>query len=117
MIIGNFEHDTKRDFYKGEIVTLTFEKFGVVFSPVEKKTNDKEPDYRIHAIGNDHFVELGAAWKRTSEGGKDFLSVSLDGPLLEAPFSAALFKGNGRNFELVWTRPKRKDKPAEAEAA
>jgi uncharacterized protein (DUF736 family) len=106
MIIGNFEYDQKKDLYKGDIVTLTFERLGVVFSPVEKKTNDKEPDYRIHAIGNDHFVELGAAWKRTSEGGKDFLSVSLDGPLLEAPFNAALFKGNGRNFELVWNRTK-----------
>jgi uncharacterized protein (DUF736 family) len=52
-------------------------------------------------------VEFGAAWKRTSERGQDFLSVSIDDPALQASLNAALFVAEGgETATLVWTRPK-----------
>jgi uncharacterized protein (DUF736 family) len=110
MIIGNFTF--KNGTYTGDIVTLSFEKRGVAFIPTDK-TGDKEPDYRVTAPTEAGPVELGAAWKRTSERGQDFVSVSLDGPLLSAPFNAALFpEKDGSNASLVWNRPKKKAKTA-----
>ncbi|WP_261334091.1 DUF736 domain-containing protein [Rhizobium leguminosarum] len=38
--------------------------------------SEKGPHFRIYA-GN---VELGAAWQKTSEQGRDYLSVKLDDP-------------------------------------
>ena len=111
MIIGNFSFDKKKNTYTGDIVTLSFEKHGVTFIPTEK-AGDKEPDYRVTAPTEAGPVELGAAWKRTSERGQDFVSVALDGPLLPAPFNAALFPDKGGNASLVWTRPKKKVKSA-----
>lgn len=109
MIIGNFIYDTKKKTYTGDIVALSFEKRGVVFNPVEKN-GEKEPDYRVTVPAEGGSVELGAAWKRTSERGQDFVSVSLDGPLLAGPFNAALFPDREGNATLVWTRPKKKAK-------
>lgn len=109
MIIGNFTHDAKKKTYTGDIVALSFEKRGVTFTPVEKNS-EKEPDYRVTVATESGTSELGAAWKRTSERGQDFISVSLDGPLLAAPFNAALFTDKDGNATLVWTRPKKKAK-------
>jgi len=109
MIIGNFTYDTKKNTYTGDIVALSFEKRGVTFTPVEKN-GEKEPDYRVTVPTDTGTVELGAAWKRTSERGQDFVSVSLDGPLLSAPFNAALFPDRDGSATLVWTRPKKKAK-------
>lgn len=105
MIIGNFSYDAKADTYLGEIVTLNFSIAGVTFTPNDKKS-DKEPDYRVTAASPNGNVELGAGWKRTSERDTDFISVSLDGPLLPAPFNAAMFANGEDLASLVWTRPK-----------
>jgi uncharacterized protein (DUF736 family) len=110
-IIGNFTFDKKKNTYTGDIVTLSFEKRGVMFIPTEK-SGDKEPDYRVTVGTEAGPVELGAAWKRTSERGQDFVSVALDGPLLAAPFNAALFPDKDGNASLVWNRPKKKAKTA-----
>jgi uncharacterized protein (DUF736 family) len=109
MIIGNFTYDKKNDTYLGDIVTLSFEKHSVGFIPT-RKSGDKEPDYRVTAPGEIGPVELGAAWKRTSERGQAFVSVALDGPLLSAPFNAALFPDEEGMATLVWNRPKKKAK-------
>ena len=114
MIIGQFRQ-TDGERFTGDIVTLSFEKRGVTFVPVDKKS-DKEPDYRVIAPAEDGHVELGAAWKRTSEKGQDFVSVSLDGPLLPAPFNAALFLDERGFASLVWNRSKPKADKAEAPA-
>lgn len=111
MIIGNFTHNAKTDVYAGDIVTLSFEKRGVSFVPVAKNSG-KEPDYRVTVPADGSTIELGAAWKRTSEKGQDFISVALDGPLLERPFNAALFPAEDGSASLVWNRPKKKAKSA-----
>jgi uncharacterized protein (DUF736 family) len=102
MIIGNFTHNTAKDLYTGEIKTLTLHRSKVTFRPNEGK-NGKGPDYRVLVDGA---VELGAAWKRKSEAGREFLSVSLDDPALPHPLSAALMPAEDASGAiLIWSRP------------
>lgn len=109
-IIGNFVRDPKNGSYTGDIVTLTFSRKDVQFKPNEK-SGDKEPDYRIVGKTAHGTVEFGAAWKRTSEKGQAFLSVSIDDPALSGALNAALFDAKDDDTAtLVWNRPKAKKK-------
>lgn len=110
MIIGSFEYDAKRDTYLGDIVTPGFSIQGVAFKPTKKKS-DREPDYRVTAPTAIEHVELGGGWRRTSDRGNEFISVTLDGPLLSAPLNAALFDDGDNKASLVWSRPRGKAKP------
>jgi uncharacterized protein (DUF736 family) len=108
MIIGTFTYDEDTDRFEGDILTLGFQLTGVVIATTEK-TNPEGPDYRVMAHTAMGEVELGAAWKRTSERGRDFNSVALDAPLLAAPVNAALFLNkNETEASLVWNRSKPK---------
>jgi uncharacterized protein (DUF736 family) len=114
MIIGNFSYDPDRDIYSGGIATLTLERSCVMFRPTEKG-GDKEPDYRIVQEREEGTVELGAAWKRSSGSGREFLSVLLDDPALPASLNAALFLSDRDDrATLVWQRQARKAPAAEA---
>jgi uncharacterized protein (DUF736 family) len=69
-------------------------------APVEKD-NDKAPDYRIYA----GTTEFGAAWKKTSNAGRDYVSVKLDDPSFPAPIFASLVAVEGKDeFALIWSR-------------
>ena len=106
MIIGNFNYDAKADTYEGVIRTLTLFSTQLHLRPIEK-SGDKEPDYRIVAETSEGTIEVGAAWKRKSEKGQDFLSVSMDDPGLSYPLNAALFRSeSGDSAVLVWNRKK-----------
>ncbi|MBX9845783.1 MAG: DUF736 domain-containing protein [Xanthobacteraceae bacterium] len=67
-------------------------------TPAEK-TNDKGPDYRIFAGS----TEFGAAWKKKSNEGREYLSVKLDDPSFPAPIYASLVEVDGE-FSLIWSR-------------
>jgi uncharacterized protein (DUF736 family) len=113
MIIGNFLYEAETDTYAGDVTTLTFNRSSVQLKPVEK-SGDKEPDYRVVAQTPHGTVEFGAAWKRKSEKGQDFLSVSIDDPALSGALNAALFPGeSGETAVLVWNRRK----PGKGEAS
>ena len=115
MIIGNFSYDADHDTYSGEITTLTLQRGNVVFRPIEKG-GDREPDYRIVQERDGTMVEFGAAWKRSSERGRDFLSVVLDDPALPASLNAALFLSERDDrATLVWQRQSKKAPAAEPE--
>jgi uncharacterized protein (DUF736 family) len=110
MIIGNFSYKQAEDTYTGEIKTLTLLRGSVQFRPVEAKSKDG-PNYRVVVQGETSQVELGAAWKRNSQNGRDFLSVSLDDPGLARPFNAALMPSeDGKSAILIWSRPVKKAK-------
>src|ERR1700728_2394362 len=100
MIIGNFQQHAGR--YTGEIRTLTFSAETTI-EPVDKR-GDKSPDYRVTS-GD---VELGAAWKRTSEeGGNEYLSIQLDDPALPFPIHCRLVKSGAElGHTLYWDRPR-----------
>ncbi|MDR6667917.1 DUF736 domain-containing protein [Rhizobium sp. 1399] len=62
---------------------------------------DKGPHFRIFAGA----VELGAAWQKTSEQGRDYLSVKLDDPSFPAPIYATLSEVEGDDgYQLIWSR-------------
>jgi uncharacterized protein (DUF736 family) len=106
MIIGNFTYDANADTYTGDVTTLTFHRNDVQLRPVEK-SGEKEPDYRVVAHTALGIVEFGAAWKRKSEKGQDFLSVSIDDPALSGALNAALFLDeNDDSAVLAWNRRK-----------
>jgi len=66
--------------------------------------SDKDPQFRVYAGS----VELGAAWQKTSEQGRDYLSVELDDPSFPAPIYAALAEVEGEDgLQLIWSRPNR----------
>ncbi|MGA2841708.1 MAG: DUF736 domain-containing protein [Steroidobacteraceae bacterium] len=105
MIIGNFTYNAAKDTYAGEIRTLTLLRNKIAFRPNTPNT-DKGPSYRVVIEGVVGAIELGAAWKRTSDAGRDFLSVSLDDPALDRPLNAALMPSeDGNHAILIWSRP------------
>jgi uncharacterized protein (DUF736 family) len=115
-IIGNFTYDPADDTYVGEIATLTLHRREVTLSPANK-SHDREPDYRIMQDQESGTVEIGAGWKRTSERGREFVSIVLDDPALPAPISAAMFLSEqGSSATLVWQRAPKKAPAPEAEA-
>jgi uncharacterized protein (DUF736 family) len=117
MIIGNFSYDQRADAFTGDILTLSFSFSAVDIKPTGK-SGTKEPDYRVTAQTSTGQVELGAAWKRTSDKGREFVSVSLDAPLLAAPLNAALFMADeGGAASLVWNRSKPKARETSKKAA
>lgn len=112
MIIGNFTYNKTKDTYAGDIHTLTLLRSKVAFRPTEAKT-DKGPDYRVVFENGTGSVELGAAWKRTSEAGRDFLSVSIDDPALGSPLNAALMPSeDGKGAILIWSRATKREAQA-----
>ena len=71
------------------------------FAPAERE-NDKAPDYRIFAGQS---IEFGATWKKTSNAGRENLSVKLDDPSFPAPVFASLVAVEGGNsYALIWSR-------------
>ena len=113
MIIGNFKYDYESDTYTGEIRTLTLLRDRVNFSPAESKS-EKGPHYRVLVECQPGRVELGAAWKRTSEAGREFLSVRIDDPALPRALSAALMPSNdGESAILIWSCPSKRKTPPE----
>ena len=65
-----------------------------------EKDNDKAPDYRVFNAA----VEFGAAWKKTSREGRDYLSLKLDDPSFPGPIYASLIEGEGGEQALIWSR-------------
>ena len=85
--------------FTGAVKTLSINAKATI-KPADK-TSDKAPDYRVFAGSN---VEFGAAWKKTSNEGRDYLSVKLDDPSFPAPIYATLVEGEDDNHVLIWSR-------------
>lgn len=95
--IGSF---TKTDNgFTGAVKTLTLNvKAKFVHAEGE---SERGPDYRIFAGA----TEFGAAWKKTSNAGRDYVSVKLDDPSFPAPIYASLVEAEeGDAFNLIWSR-------------
>ncbi|MBN8909876.1 MAG: DUF736 family protein, partial [Rhodospirillales bacterium] len=57
-----------------------------------------------------HFAEIGAAWSKRSNEGRDYLSLKLDDPSFTAPIFANLFDDeDGDGFTLIWSRPNKRN--------
>ncbi|MBB2206451.1 DUF736 domain-containing protein [Gluconacetobacter takamatsuzukensis] len=87
---------------QGEIVTLSLQTKNVRFVAEANRSNDNAPSHRVF-VGR---IEIGAAWKKTSNEGRDYLSVKLDDPSFNAPIYANLFQDeDGEDYSLIWSRP------------
>jgi uncharacterized protein (DUF736 family) len=70
--------------------------------PQDTRTNDNAPSHRVLV----NRAEIGAAWSKTSNEGRDYLAVKLDDPSFNAPIYANLFDDEGgESFSLIWSRP------------
>jgi uncharacterized protein (DUF736 family) len=98
--IGTFTKSSDGSGFVGTVKTVTLNVKAKI-APAEKD-NDKAPDYRIFAGTK---TEFGAAWKKTSNAGREYLSVKLDDPSFPAPIYASLVEVEGANgYALIWSR-------------
>jgi uncharacterized protein (DUF736 family) len=88
--------------FQGEIVTLSLQTKGVRIVPEANRSNDNAPSHRVF-VGR---AEIGAAWSKRSNEGRDYLSLKLDDPSFNAPIFANLFDDeDGEGYTLIWSRP------------
>ena len=91
--------------FVGEIVTLTFQAKNVRLVPEANSGNDNAPSHRAY-VGR---AEIGAAWSKRSNEGRDYLGLKLDDPSFNAPIYANLFDDeDGDTHSLIWSRPTRR---------
>jgi uncharacterized protein (DUF736 family) len=86
--------------YTGSVKTLDVKS--VKFIPAEGD-NEKGPDFRVFT----GTTEFGAAWKKRSDKGNDYLSVKLDDPSFASPIYASLVEAKARD----WRSSGRADAP------
>ena len=103
--IGTFKKTSSNEF-SGEIVTLSVQARNVRIVPEASRANDNSPSHRVLA-GK---AEIGAAWTKKSNEGRDYLGLKLDDPSFTAPIYANLFNDeDGETFSLIWSRPNRRN--------
>lgn len=95
-IIGNFTRSENG--YIGSIKTMAVRVRAKITPAI--KEHDRAPDFRVFA-GQ---CEFGAAWKRTSTAGREYLSVKLDDPSFPVPVFATLVDTEDDGFVLIWSR-------------
>jgi len=70
----------------------------------QRQGSHRTRQFRVYA----GTAELGAAWQKTSEQGRDYLSVKLDDPSFPAPIYATLAEVEGEDgLQLSWSRSNR----------
>ena len=99
--IGTFKKTGSNEF-TGEIVTLSVQAKNVRIVPETTRSGENSPSHRVYA-GR---VEIGAAWAKRSNEGRDYLGLKLDDPSFTAPIFANLFDDEeGEGYSLIWSRP------------
>ena len=99
--IGTFKKTGSNEF-TGEIVTLSVQAKNVRIVPETNRSGESSPSHRVF-VGR---VEIGAAWAKRSNEGRDYLGLKLDDPSFTAPIFANLFDDEeGEGYSLIWSRP------------
>jgi uncharacterized protein (DUF736 family) len=85
--IGTFKKSGNE--FSGEIVTLSVQAKGVRIVPEANRSGDNAPSHRVY-VGR---AEIGAAWSKTSNEGRDYLGLKLPAsPLRSTPISSTTKK-------------------------
>jgi uncharacterized protein (DUF736 family) len=101
--IGTFKKSGQE--FQGEIRTLSVQA-RVRIVPEANRANDTAPSHRVF-VGR---AEIGAAWSKRSNEGRDYLSVKLDDPSFTSPIYANLFdEPDGETFTLIWSRSRKQN--------
>ena len=101
--IGTFKKTGNNEFV-GEIVTLSVQARNVRIVPETGRSAENAPSHRVF-VGR---VEIGAAWAKRSNEGRNYLSVKLDDPSFNAPIYANLFdEEGGESYTLIWSRARK----------
>ena len=101
--IGTFKKTGSNEF-TGEIVTLNLQSKGVRIVPDLRASGENAPSHRI-LVGR---AEIGAAWSKRSNEGRDYLGLKLDDPSFTAPIYANLFADeDGDGHSLIWSRSRK----------
>jgi uncharacterized protein (DUF736 family) len=100
--IGTFKK--ANDEFQGQIATLTLQAKAVRIAPEPNRGAENAPSHRVFA-GR---AEIGAAWSKKSNEGREYLSVKLDDPSFSAPIYANLFSDEaGQGYSLIWSRSRK----------
>jgi len=99
--IGTFT--AEKDGFTGTLRTLTL-NVTVKLVPNAKSESENASDFRVQAAGHD----IGAAWKKSSEAGRPYMSVTLDDPSFAVTVYARLIENEGGTHDLIWSRSKPK---------
>ncbi|MER8955528.1 DUF736 domain-containing protein [Mesorhizobium sp. M0833] len=103
--IGTFKKSGNNEF-TGDIVTLSVQAHGVRIVPETRANGDNAPSHRVF-VGR---AEIGAAWAKQSNEGRNYLGLKLDDPSFNAPIFANLFDDEeGEGHSLIWSRPSRRN--------
>ncbi len=103
--IGTFKKTGSNEF-TGEIVTLSVQAKNVRIVPETGRSSENAPSHRVF-VGR---AEIGAAWAKRSNEGRDYLGLKLDDPSFNAPIFANLFDDeDGDGYSLIWSRPSRRN--------
>ncbi|MHC9420733.1 DUF736 domain-containing protein (plasmid) [Sphingomonas citri] len=104
--IGTFRK-TAQDEFIGEIVTLSVQAKGVRIVPTGNRISENTASHRV-MVGQ---AEIGAAWTKQSDDGREYLSIRLDDPSFTAPIVAELISDESAQiFKLIWSRTSRRDR-------
>lgn len=103
--IGTFKKTGNNEF-TGEIVTISVQAKNVRIVPEDAPASENAPSHRVF-VGR---AEIGAAWAKRSNEGRDYLGIKLDDPSFTSPIYANLFDDeDGKGFSLIWSRPTRRN--------
>jgi uncharacterized protein (DUF736 family) len=103
--IGTFKQTGTNEF-TGQIVTLSLQANNVRVIPDSRASGENAPSHRVY-VGR---VEIGAAWTKRSNEGRDYLGLKLDDPSFTAPIYANLVADeDGEGYSLIWSRPTRRN--------
>ena len=105
--IGTFKKTANAGEFVGEIVTLSVQAKGVRIVPDANRANENAPSHRV-MVGR---AEIGAAWTKQSNEGREYLGLKLDDPSFTAPIYANLFDDTvvegEESYALIWSRGRR----------
>ncbi|MCP8883374.1 DUF736 domain-containing protein [Devosia sp. XJ19-1] len=102
--IGTFKSTANNEF-TGEILTLSVQAKNVRIAPDTRAIGENAPSHRVF-VGR---AEIGAAWSKTSNEGRNYLSLKVDDPSFSNPIYANLFEDeDGDTHSLIWSRPARR---------
>jgi uncharacterized protein (DUF736 family) len=102
--IGTFKKSGNE--FVGQIVTLSVQAKNVRIAPETNRSGENAPSHRVF-VGR---VEIGAAWSKRSNEGRNYLGLKLDDPSFTGPLYANLFDDeDGESYSLIWSRPNRRN--------